>query len=49
MAEEEEEEGYLDSVEEMGVGFGDSNNGFNSELRNSASKYWAERASIWQV
>lgn len=36
-------------MEEMGGGvFGDSNNGFNSELRNSASKYWAERAGIWQ-
>lgn len=53
ISEGDERDGFLEREEEMGAGvYGDHNNddGFRSELlRNSASKFWAERASIWQV
>ncbi|XP_058189017.1 uncharacterized protein LOC131306650 isoform X1 [Rhododendron vialii] len=47
------EEGFLEregygGVEEMGAAVYGDNDGFSSELRNSASKFWAERASVWQ-
>ncbi|KAI8530770.1 hypothetical protein RHMOL_Rhmol11G0084900 [Rhododendron molle] len=46
-------EGFLEreeygGVEEMGAAVYGDNDGFSSELRNSASKFWAERASVWQ-
>ncbi|KAF7127792.1 hypothetical protein RHSIM_Rhsim11G0034300 [Rhododendron simsii] len=48
------EEGFLEregygGVEEMGAAVYGDNDGFSSELRNSASKFWAERASVWQM
>ncbi|KAG5524456.1 hypothetical protein RHGRI_031199 [Rhododendron griersonianum] len=47
------EEGFLEregygGVEEMEASVYGDNDGFSSELRNSASKFWAERASVWQ-
>ncbi|KAF7148053.1 hypothetical protein RHSIM_Rhsim03G0260800 [Rhododendron simsii] len=47
------EEGFLEregygGVKEMGAALYGDNDGFCSELRNSASKFWAERASVWQ-
>ncbi|KAE9446259.1 hypothetical protein C3L33_21842, partial [Rhododendron williamsianum] len=48
------EEGFLEregygGVEEMEASVYGDNDGFSSELRNSASKFWAERASVWQI
>lgn len=37
-------------VDEMGSVYGQSNSGFSSEFLNSAaSKFWSEKASLWQV
>ncbi|KAK4364764.1 hypothetical protein RND71_016122 [Anisodus tanguticus] len=38
----------IPSGEQMSGVYGQSNNGFNSEYLNSASKFWAEKASPWQ-
>ncbi|THF99089.1 hypothetical protein TEA_024262 [Camellia sinensis var. sinensis] len=40
-----EREGH--NGDEMGAMYG-QNNGFSSEFLNSTSKFWAERASLWQ-
>ncbi|XP_060207813.1 uncharacterized protein LOC132635436 isoform X1 [Lycium barbarum] len=38
----------IPNAEQMSDVYGQSNNGFNSEYLNSASKFWAEKASPWQ-
>ncbi|KAJ8568155.1 hypothetical protein K7X08_020877 [Anisodus acutangulus] len=40
--------GGIANGEQMSGVYGQSNNGFNSEYLNSASKFWAEKASPWQ-
>ncbi|KAK4368833.1 hypothetical protein RND71_012625 [Anisodus tanguticus] len=40
--------GGIASGEQMSCVYGQSNNGFNSEYLNSASKFWVEKASPWQ-
>lgn len=38
------------AVDEMGSVYGQSNSGFNSDfLSSAASKFWSEKASLWQV